>query len=210
LNLHSETVAAFHRLYYESSNTTWKDTYWLGVRVAKCPLDLWIYQEILVETRPDIVIECGTAWGGSALFLASILDMVRNGRVVTVDVTEEARRPDHPRITYLPGSSTDPDVVERITSEIGADDSVMVILDSDHRAPHVRRELELYSPLVSPRCYLVIEDTNLNGHPVLGEFGPGPAEAVRDFLASDPPFAIDRSREKLLMTFNPGGYLRRT
>src|SRR5688500_14595071 len=52
----------FHRLYYESAESggTWKKTYWLGVPTRKCPLDLWIYQEILHEVRPDIIVETGT------------------------------------------------------------------------------------------------------------------------------------------------------
>jgi len=206
----SQAVAAFHRLYYESWDATWKDTRWLGVRVAKCPLDLWIYQEILFETRPDLVVECGTAWGGSALFLASTLDAIGAGRVLTIDVGEEPGRPDHARITYLRGPSTDAEVLAQVRSAIGVRDRVMVILDSDHRAAHVREELALYSPLVSPGCYLVVEDTNLNGHPVVDDFGPGPAEAVQEFLAAATQFSADVSREKLLMTFNPGGYLRRT
>ncbi len=206
----SQAIAAFHRLYYESWNTTWKDTHWLGVRVAKCPLDLWIYQEILFETRPDVVVECGTAWGGTALFLASVFDAIGAGRVMTIDIADEVGRPDHARISYLRGSSTDADVVALVKSMTSAHDRVMVILDSDHRAAHVREELALYSELVSPGCYLVVEDTNLNGNPVVDNFGPGPNEAVRDFLSSNPPFTVDGPREKLLMTFNPGGYLRRT
>ncbi len=85
----------------------------------------------------------------------------------------------------------------------------MVILDSDHSRDHVLRELELYSPLVTPGCYLVVEDTNVNGHPVSPEFGPGPMEAVEAFLETTNDFEVDRSREKLLLTFNPSGYLRR-
>ena len=53
-----------HELYYNSRQRTWKNTYWLGQRAEKCPLDLWVYQEILFETRPDVIIETGTAEGG--------------------------------------------------------------------------------------------------------------------------------------------------
>ena len=42
---------AFHRLYYDAE-TTWKQTSWLGQPVQKCPLDLWVYQEILVGRDP--------------------------------------------------------------------------------------------------------------------------------------------------------------
>ena len=85
----------------------------------------------------------------------------------------------------------------------------MVILDSDHNRDHVLKEMELYSPLVTRGSYLVVEDTNINGNPVLADFGPGPAEAVREFLQHHNEFEVDRNMEKFYMTFSPGGYLRR-
>ena len=85
----------------------------------------------------------------------------------------------------------------------------MVILDSLHTAEHVGAELELYADIVSPGCYLVVEDMNVNGHPVLPDYGPGPTEAVEAFLATTDEFVVDRDRERFLMTLNPGGYLRR-
>lgn len=200
---------AFHRLYYDSHDTTWKQTFWLGHTVRKCALDLWVYQEILVETRPDLIVETGTYMGGSALYLATICDVLGKGKVVTVDITARAGRPRHRRITYLQGSSVEPPVVARVRSRAKRAKRVMVILDSDHSRDHVLRELELYAPLVTPGCYLVVEDTNVNGHPVLPDHGPGPMEAVTGFLEATDRFEVDRSREKLLLTFNPSGYLRR-
>jgi cephalosporin hydroxylase len=181
------------------------------VQTAKCPLDLWIYQEILMETRPDLIIETGTHMGGSALFLASICDLLSNGEIVTIDMGKRPERPDHPRITYLLGSSTDPDVLAQLTSKVESADRVMVILDSDHSEGHVFDELTKLGPLVTPGCYLIVEDTIVNGNPVLPEFGPGPAEAVKRYLHDRPSrFVVDADREKFHLTFNPGGYLRRT
>ena len=85
----------------------------------------------------------------------------------------------------------------------------MVILDSKHTADHVRKELDAYAPLVSPGCYLIVQDGFVNGHPLEPDFGPGPYEAVQDFLAVDDRFEVDESRERMLFTFNPGGFLRR-
>jgi cephalosporin hydroxylase len=209
----SDTVARFHELYYDSMDQTWKDTFFLGVRTAKCPLDMWVYQEILWETRPDLIIECGTAWGGSALFFASIFDLLGGGEVVTIDIAghdEIPGRPEHPRITYLTGSSTAPDIVAAVRERAATAQRTMVVLDSDHSYAHVRQELEEYSGLVSPGCYLVVEDTNVNGHPVVPEFGPGPGEAAAEWSSQSTDFERDPSREKFMLTFNPGGYLRRT
>lgn len=87
----------------------------------------------------------------------------------------------------------------------------MVILDSDHRQDHVAKELELYASLVTPDQYLIVEDTNINGHPVFARHGPGPMEAIQAFMASPhgQEFQVDRTREKFLLTANPSGYLRR-
>lgn len=205
-----DVVAAFHKLYYDAyrHEGTWYATAWLGVTVWKCPLDLWAYQEIIHEVRPDLIVETGTAFGGSALYLASICDLIRHGHVVTADVEEVPGRPRHERITYLRGSSTSAAIVERVTA-MAEGKRAMVILDSDHRKDHVLEELRAYSALVAPGSYIVVEDTNVNGHPVLPDFGPGPMEAVDEFLRGNLDFEVDAAREKFFLTFNPRGYLKR-
>jgi cephalosporin hydroxylase len=209
-----DPIERFHRLYYESEvfGGTWRSTYWMGVPIWKCPFDLWVYQEIINELSPDLIIETGTAWGGSALFLASVLDLLGHGSVLSIDLWPRSPRPRHPRIRYLQGSSTDPLVfaeASRAAATAGDTPTVVVLLDSDHRCEHVIEELRLYGALVSPGSYLVVEDTNINGHPVAPEFGPGPMEAVDLFLSEQALFAVDRDREKFGLTLNPGGFLKR-
>jgi cephalosporin hydroxylase len=198
---------AFHRLYYDTA--VWKDTYWLGVRTQKCPLDLWIYQEILQETRPDLIVETGTAHGGSALYLASVCDLLGRGEVVTVDIHPIEDRPAHDRITYLTGSSTSGEIVGELERLVTDSEQVLVILDSDHSRDHVLDELRIYSRFVTPGSYLIVEDTNVNGHPAMPEHGPGPMEALEAFLPETTEFQVDVAREKFFMTFNPRGFLRR-
>ncbi len=202
-------VAEFHRLYYDGRETTWRNTRWRGVGVNKTPTDLWVYQEVLFSLRPDVIVETGTFEAGSTLYFADLLELAGHGRVVSVDLDTETAYPEHDRITYVGGSSVGDDVVARVRREVEGASTVMVVLDSDHSRRHVAAELDAYHELVTPGSYLVVEDTNINGHPVEADFGPGPHEAVEQFLAEHPDFERDRDCEKFLLTFNPGGWLRR-
>jgi cephalosporin hydroxylase len=213
-------VRRFAQIYYDSplredlaEYSTWEEgtTTWLGVPCQKCPLDMWIYQELIAKTKPDVIVECGVNYGGSALYYASLLDIVKHGEVIGIDIAFRYLYPQvkaHPRISLFEGGSTDPPVVEKVRKRVSGR-RTMVILDSDHSLTHVRRELELYADFVTPGCYLVVEDSNVNGHPVFPKHGPGPYEAVQEFIAERKDFVIDRDQHKYLMTFQPNGYLRR-
>ena len=50
-------------------------------------------------------------------------------------------------------------------------------------------------------------DTNVNGHPVFPEHGPGPMEALETFMSETDEFETDVTREKFFLTFNPHGFL---
>lgn len=199
----------FHRLYYQNEAQTWRQTTWMGTPAYKCPLDLWVYQEILHETRPDLILETGTCQGGSALYLAHVCDLLGQGEVVTIDINPGQNLPEHERITYLHGSSTSPEILRKVTEKAAQAQRVMVILDSDHSRDHVLAELQAYAPLVNQDCFLIVEDTNVNGHPVLPEHGPGPYEALEEFLQHNSDFEREVEREKFFLTFNPRGFLRR-
>jgi cephalosporin hydroxylase len=210
-NEERQIVDRFHILYYDAHKygKTWGDTYWMGVKTLKCPLDMWLYQEILFTLRPDVIIECGTANGGSALFFASMFDLLGNGRIISIDVEERPNRPAHDRIKYILGSSIDKSIVDMVRSQIKPEEKVMVVLDSNHKKEHVLAELRTYHSFVSPGYYMVVEDSNLNGHPVNPDFGPGPMEALEEFLKENRDFSIDPDCEKFLMTFNPRGFLKK-
>src|ERR1017187_7053232 len=129
-----DVIREFHKLYYYSSvaGKTWSDTWWQGIQVLKCPLDLWIYQEIIFRLKPDLIIETGTYKGGAAHFLASVLDLIGKGEIITIDIEEYSNRPVHPRITYLHGSSTDQKILQQIIPKVPSVtdvSSVLVILD---------------------------------------------------------------------------------
>jgi cephalosporin hydroxylase len=203
-------VEEFRKAAFWRAGQLWGNNRWLGVQALKGPWDVWIAQEILWETRPDLVVETGVYAGGSTLFYADMFELIGHGRVLGVDVDlsgVHSRVAEHPRVTLIEGSSVDSEVVDRIRDECRGK-RVMVNLDSDHKAEHVLQELRMLADVVTPGCYLVVEDTAI-GKPLGKHLLPGPAEALEEWLAEGQPFEVDRSREKFLLTASPGGYLRR-
>ena len=199
-------VSRAHDVLYLSD--AWTEATWLGAQALKNPLDLWVYQEIVFETRPELIVETGTYRGGSAFFLASICDLLGAGEVVSIDI-EPVRDdyPTHPRITYLGGrSSTDPGC-RREVRERAAGKRTLVVLDSDHSQAHVEAELAVYAPLVP--VGRLPDRRGLEHRADPQGPAPGPARGDRGLPRATDEFEIDRAREKFLITFNPSGYLRR-
>jgi len=206
-------VLAFHRLFYRSP-WTWGLTTWRGHPMWKAVTDAWIYQQILWDIRPDLIIETGTGHGGTALFLADLLELfqVEHGVVATIELhPEKYPAIEHPRVIRFTGSSTSLDTVVTIHHLASTRKRVMVILDSDHSPAHIWSELVSYAPLVTPGSFLIVEDTNLGvvvPHES-GEHVPGPHDVIGPFLAAHPDFEQEALAERYLLSFNHGGYLRR-
>jgi cephalosporin hydroxylase len=205
-------VDQFNDMYYRTGRSM---TY-AGVPIIKNPCDLWVFMEMLYSCKPAVVIETGTAHGGSATFYA---DMARtfgiDCKVITIDINPKwTYDPATKGITSLVGYSTDPAIFRKVTDIVRAaspkhDRPVMLALDSDHSENNVLQELRLYSDLVTIGSYALVEDTNVNGHPSFAGHGAGPWEAVRKFLAEDSRFEVDTSCQRHLLTFNPDGWLKR-
>lgn len=217
----SKIVEDFHKLYYGNGSRTWSgNTKYLGINVLKCPLDMWIYQEIVYDIKPDIIIDVGSGDAGCTLFLATILDAMYDessykGTIIAID-TENTNHvgilPKHKRIKYVTGSSTSEDTITQVRQLIKFPIKFpsLIILDSDHHKENVLKELNIYSKFAIKDSYIVVEDTNLN-HPNPTDF-EGPFEAVQEFLSNSnnsKKFVVDKDKEKFWLTFNPGGYLKR-
>jgi cephalosporin hydroxylase len=195
----------------------WSGLKFQNVPLTKNPLDLWMAQQILYEVRPEFVIETGTGQGGSALYWANALHGMGldRARVLTVDAadrTQEAAKNFlwKKYVEFIRGGSTEPAVVARIAARVRGSRTV-VILDSDLASDIVLAELRAYAPLVSRGGYLIVQNTSLDRMPSHSNSGPGPYHAVSRFLAgtAGADFETDTGREMMLLTRNPGGWLRR-
>lgn len=204
-------VQAFHRVWYDSY-ATWEANRFLGYRILQCPFDLQIYQELIVDLKPQAIVQTGVCAGGSILYFASMLDLAGAGPevpVIGIDiaVSAEARTLIHPRIHLIEGDAVATSTRTRVADLLDGR-SAMVVLDSDHSRDHVLRELHTYADLVPSGGSLVVEDTNI-GHPVRPDLGPGPYEAVETWLPQHPEFQHDDRWKRLRLSFHAHGWLHR-
>ena len=115
--LYRRTLAPIvHRLFYRElvrRTDNFGTVTWLGQPIWQPIGDAWLIQEAIAELKPALLIETGTNRGGSALYYAHLFDALGKGEVITVDV-ETMHDLSHPRIAFLIGSSTDPEIVRQI------------------------------------------------------------------------------------------------
>lgn len=184
-------------------------TTYLGVKALMNPLDHWVYQELIYETQPDIIIEIGNASGGSTLSLAHICDILGRGKIIGIDISHESvpeHVKNHCRITFIEGDACQ--CLVDAAKLISANDKVLIIEDSSHAYQNTLNILRTYSVLLKPGDYFIVED-GICHHGLSVGPKPGPYEAIEAFLKENGDFEIDRSRESFLITWNPKGYLRR-
>jgi len=183
-----------------------RDTSWRGVNILKFPSDLALYQEVIHETRPEVIVEIGTKFGGSALFFQDMLDLNgAGGKVITIDILDQVREKDT-RIEYLISSSLDKELIKDIKKRVMGR-RVMVVVDGNHNRRHVKWELYHYHAMVPTGMYLVVEDCYIEKNGKLKKYGP--CEAKEWFLKTKRGFEeVDRC-ERYLVGVTMGGWLRR-
>ena len=180
-----------------------------GIQTWKNPIDFWIYQEIIFDIKPDLIIEIGLHRGGSTLALAHMLDRNENGRIIGIDLSlslidEQVRK--HDRILLIEGNPLE--LFEKVNQFISKDSTVLIIEDSSHEYENTLAVLNMYETLVSKNSFFIVED-GICYHGLDVGPKPGPYEAVHDFIKDNDNFAIDRSKEDFVLTWNPCGFLKR-
>lgn len=202
-------------------NTEYENT-WFGVRVLQYPNDLMIYQQLINQLRPDLIIETGTDWGGSAVYMATILESVNpEGKIISIDI--DRRHWDESmsdfnlagkdkllsRIEFVESDSLAPSCIDNVAKQAKEAKTVLVLLDSLHTKKQVLAELKAYSPFVTPGSYIIVNDTHLEGL-AQGDTMAAPLSAVREFLKENPSFQVDEELERFNISCAHSGYIKRT
>lgn len=189
----------------------YQEPLWMGVRIIKNPLDLWIYQELIYRIQPDVILEIGSSYGGSTLYFANLLDLLGKGTVVSVDIDRSNYRIEHPRIHAITGDSGSPEVEKKVF-QLCSGKKVLISHDASHYKEKVLSDMRRYSPLVPVGSYFVVEDgiydlfSPLEG---VGGFADGPFDAITEFLKENSSFEPDPKCERYVFTNHPMGFLKR-
>ena len=191
-------------------------TFYKGIKTSKWPCDAWIYQELIFERKPTVIIEIGNFHGGSTVMLADYLDLFsENSRgVIGVDIDHkqlESRSLKDSRIQWVDGDGKSDEVFHAVCALLKPDDRVMVIDDSNHEPDHSYQVLKKFSPLVSVGQYFIMEDTVVGPGNIIPKMHReyGADWAVREFMKDNTEFKIDHMREKWFYTNNVDGFLER-
>lgn len=194
-----------------------QNTYYRGLKTIKCPFDYVIYQMIINEVKPDLIIEIGTAYGGSSLYLADLLNNIGNGIVHTIDISDDwfnsnnndlkSLVTNNPRIKRFLGGYQNYDI-----KNAEGFSKIMLIDDGSHHYSDVIEVMNKFKNIISKDSYMIIEDGSLVWVGLEEAYNGGPLKAIDEFISSNSEFVIDRKWCDFFgynATFNPNGYLKR-
>lgn len=181
-----------------------------GLTALRSPFDYVIYQMIICEVQPDLIIEIGTNFGGSAYYMADLLECLGKGVVHSIDIEDKASGllSMHPRIQLFTHGWEQYDI--ELAKEF---EKIIVIEDSSHSFENTLNVMNRFSPLVSCESYLIVEDGIITKLKMAGTYNGGPLAAISTFLKQHDEFVIDRRWCDMFgrnATFNVNGYLKRT
>ena len=199
-----EVKISVQSIYEGHHQVTYKE-----IKAIRCPFDYVIYQMIINEVKPDLVIEIGTNIGGGALYIADLLDINRKGILHTIDIVDmiDPKVKEHNRIKFFSKGWEDYDL--KLTKGF---ETVLIIEDASHLYKDSIGILNKFHELVSVDSYFIVEDGIINELGLEKEYEGGPLKAIREFLPSHPEYIVDRKWCDMFgknATFNVNGYLKK-
>ncbi len=180
-----------------------------GVPCIKCPFDYVLYQMIIEEVKPDIIIEIGTNKGGSTLYLADLLELQGKGVIHSIDIKDDCPQivKNHPRVNLFYKGWEDYDLAQTTGYS-----TILVIEDASHEYMNTLNAIQKFGQVVSKNSYLIVEDGIIDDLGLKKEYNGGPVKAIEEFLKTNSDFFIDKKWVDFFgpsATFNTKGYLHR-
>jgi len=131
--------------------------------------------EIVAELRPRAVLEIGTAEGGTLFLFTRVADP--NAKIISIDLPSGVPKwkvflyksfaREGQEIYLLRGNSHDPRTLEEVKRVLGDEKVDFLFIDGDHTYEGVKKDFEMYSPLVREGRIIAFHD-----------IVPGPPENV--------------------------------
>jgi cephalosporin hydroxylase/glycosyltransferase involved in cell wall biosynthesis len=185
-----------------------------GVLMQKNPFDFAIYHMLLWQIKPKTIIEIGSCYGGSALWMADLFHTfgIDDGHVYSIDLNRVSSV-QHPNVTFLEGEQTTLDKVLSVEFLNSLHRPLLVIEDGAHHYHTTLAVLEFFHPYLRKDEYIIIEDGIISD---LGEesfYQGGPNRAIREFLKKHGnEYVIDTNYCDFFghnLTWNTNGYLKK-
>ena len=201
---HKDTFYSLKGIYKGHHQITYR-----GVPCIKCPFDYVTYQMILDEVKPDLIVEIGTNKGGSALYLADLMELMGKGQIQSIDIHDEAFDlvKKHPRIKLFKEGW------EKYDLELAKNfETILVIEDSSHEFDNTLQAIQKFAKVVSSGSYLIVEDGIVDAMGWSKSYGGGPVKAINHFLEGNSDFNRVTKWENFFgenSTFNTKGFLLR-
>jgi cephalosporin hydroxylase len=192
-------------IYYGHQKITYK-----GVQAIRCPFDFVMFQMIVFEVKPDLIIEIGSNEGGSALYLADLMQSFGlSGEIHSIDINDSAVKnlKNNPNIKVFTNGWEAYDL-----EHCKGFNKILVIEDAAHTYECTIGAIKKFAPVVSKDSYLIVEDGIVDVLGTSESFNGGPLKALREFLPNHPEFIVERKWCDMFgknATFNVNGYLKK-
>jgi cephalosporin hydroxylase len=180
-----------------------------GIEMLHNPFDYLLYQMLINEVKPDLIIEIGTNKGASALYFSDLLDILGKGEIHTIDIEDkvDTLTKTKSNIKFFFSGFENYDL-----SFTKGFNKIMVIDDGSHLFDDIKSSLQKFSSIITVGSYFIIEDGIITALNIEKNFNGGPLRAIKEFIIENKNFIIDTKYCDFFgknATFNVNGYLKR-
>lgn len=137
---------------------------YMRVKTLQIPTEITALAEKVASIKPRIILEIGTASGGTSL----IWSYIASERVITCDLKDmhfqeplftKFPPPDsHCRVTLLSGNSHAAEFKQRVAATLGGEKVDFLFIDGDHTEPGVTADYLDYKEFVRPGGLIAFHD----------------------------------------------------